>query len=359
MRKLLIFTFTIIIGLISNKSVASVAVSVEYSEAANVFDLLDNVSNWWEGFCEEEYQKFWSQKFGLTESDKQLFSEYKILREKYYKDPDQAEKDPLKNRNGFFSTLSSVTADPVAEAFYSSEKLSDAYKNLEAILTVEELGFLKKFHKQFEDNYAVLLKESASFKKIAKIANLAFKKPSIKVLFDDASRFYGVKEDLSYRVLYVWWPPIERSQSSPTGKFLLMRYNPIKHADIAGKDADIVFHEIVHTISARQGLNQKQALTKEFLKACPVQYRMKKLKVLEEPLAVAIGQLLYLKRVEPKRLDLSAKAYNDPWISAYGKMLFPVVDEYMKNKRGIVDFVKPATAICNELVKMSEKLVTK
>lgn len=359
MRKLLIFTIIFSLGL-TTKAIGSVAVSVEYSEAADVFDILDNVSNWLEGFCEEEYQKYWSQKFGITESDKQLFSEYKTLREKYYKDPDQAEKDPFKNRNGFFSTLGSITADPIAEAFYSSGKLSDAYQKLMATLTTEDLDFLKKFHKHFEDKYAILLKESAHFKKIVKKLDPAFKKSSVKTLFEDASRFYNVKEDLNYKVLYVWWPPIERSQASPTGNFLLMRYNPIKHADTAGQDTDIVFHEIVHTISARQNLAQKQMLTKEFLKTCPIQDKMKKLKILEEPLAVAIGQLLYLKRVEPKRLDLSAKAYIDPWISVYGKMLFPIVDEYMKNKKTIdQDFVKPATATCNELVKMSERLITK
>ncbi|MGK5087555.1 hypothetical protein WDW86_08350 [Bdellovibrionota bacterium FG-2] len=107
---------------------AEVKLQAVYHEASNVFEIMDNVSNWWPGFCDEEYQKYWQKTFGLSEQDKVFFEGYRKIREKHYADPDQAEKDPLKNRNGLCATLGSVTADPIAEAFYSSDSLEAAYE---------------------------------------------------------------------------------------------------------------------------------------------------------------------------------------------------------------------------------------
>ena len=123
---------------------AKVKIVVEYSEASNYFDIMDNVSNWWDGFTEIEYSKEWEKRNGSnSELDIQFFSKYKELREKFYDDPDQKEKDPLKNRNGFFSMQSSATADPIAEAFYSSQTMDDAYQKLEAKLSKDDISFLK------------------------------------------------------------------------------------------------------------------------------------------------------------------------------------------------------------------------
>jgi len=74
-----------------------------YSESANIFAIMDHVSNWWPGFTEDVYQNYWKNRFRLSEEDLKRFKEYEALRWRYYNDPDQQGKDPLKNRNGFFA----------------------------------------------------------------------------------------------------------------------------------------------------------------------------------------------------------------------------------------------------------------
>jgi hypothetical protein len=354
MRPLLIFLCT----LLSAPTIAEVNIQVEYSESADYFDLLDNLSNWWEGFTEPEYGKEWQNRFGVfTELDRASFEKYRKLREKYYNDPDQSEKDPLKNRNGFFSMTSTFSADPLAEAFYDSSKLEEAYKKLEKLLDKQELEGLISFHRQYNDRVSKILKESVVFKKILPKVQKSLKHPGIDKYLSEIAAFYKVTPALDYRILFTWFPPIERSNASPTGKYLLMRYNPLKHLEMAAQDSDIAFHEIVHVISNKQPLEQKQLLTEQFLKSCQVKDQLKKLTILEEPLAVVFGQAIFLERFDPKRLNLGESLYNNPWISSYAKLLLPIVKTQLKAGKSIADdFIPTAASLCNELKGAASKL---
>jgi hypothetical protein len=338
---------------------ATLKISAVYSETANTFDILDQVSMWWDGFCEDDYQKYWKEKYGLTEEDLHLFERYKEFRKKYYDFTDQSDSDPLKGRNGFFATLGILTEDPIAIAFYSSGSLADAYKKVSSIASSEELEFLKTFHSHYKQKLMPLLEESKKFTDALPKLNAAIKKPGIAKLFEQAEHFYNVKGDIDYRVLLIWWPPVKHTLATPVGNFLIFRYNPVKHLNTLKSDADIVFHEIVHTISARQSLDQKQSITKKFFSKCEIQGKLKKKQYLEEPLAVAIGQLLYLQKFEPAKLDFSAHIYNDTWIGPFGKLIFPLVQQYFQTGKNITDgFAEAAGSLCQEQVLMAQKLFT-
>jgi hypothetical protein len=338
---------------------ADVKLKAVYSESANIFDVMDNVSNWWDGFCEEEYQKFWTNRYGISDDERVLFSRYKQLRERYYSDPDQAEKDPLKNRNGFFATSGAISADPLAEAFYSSSTLTEAMAKVEKLVSPDEFKFLKTYYEHFQPKYSLLLQESTSFASVATQINKSLSAPKVKKLFDQVANFYDVHSNVDYRILFVWWPPINRANASPTGSYLLMRYNPMKHLDIVSKDSDIVFHEVVHTISARQPLEQKQRLTKQLLQKCDQVSTLKKLTILEEPLAVAIGQMLFLERVNPSKLHYEESLYSSPWISAFAKLIFPVTKAQIESGKTINDdYIEKIGAQCVEMVRASAILNT-
>ena len=351
-------SFLLILFLICSFRVdASIKIEARYSDSANIFNIMDNVSEWWNGFCEIEYSQYWKSKYGISEDDKKLFVQYKIIREKYYSDPDQKEKDPLKNRNGFFKTIGSVIADPIAESFYESQSVKEALQKLKNKINPEELVFLREFYQHFYLKYSPMLEESQKFKKLLGSINNVIKKDRIKKYFEEVSFFYGVKENFMYQVLYLWWPPVERTNATPSGNYLLMRYNPTKHFYSAKEDVDIIFHEIVHTISAQQSLEQKEKLTQQFLVGCEVAGKMKKLKILEEPLAVAIGQIELLKRVDPKRLNFQKSLYNDPWISLFGKVIHPIVSNFFKEKKNInQDFIKAAAGLCREVFETSKEI---
>ncbi len=47
-----------------------VEVKIEYSLSADIFEVMDNVANWWPGFNEEEYSKYWDKIYSRSEKDK-------------------------------------------------------------------------------------------------------------------------------------------------------------------------------------------------------------------------------------------------------------------------------------------------
>ncbi len=297
-NKIILFSFL----LVSN-AFAKVNIFVEYSESANYFDIMDNLSNWLDDFTDIEYSKEWEKRFGVkSPEDLKLFEKYANLQKEYYSDPNQKEKNPLKNRNGFLSMSSSATADPIAEAFYSSLTMDEAYEKLQKKLQPKEIDFLKSFYLHFKGQAEVFRKESEVFRTILLKMRKSLAGNKVTNYFSKVAKFYNVDPSLDYRILYVWFPPIERSDASTTGKYLVMRYNPIKALKIAAEDSDIAFHEVVHVISNQQTFNQKKMLTEEFLKNCDIKDSLRKLTILEEPLAVIFGQIIFLEQFNPNRL---------------------------------------------------------
>ncbi len=355
MQKIKIYLISGWVMILLPSAHSATPITVRYSEAANIFEIMDNTSNWCPGFNDEAYEQFWRENLKITDEDTVLFKQYKKLRESHYNDPDQYEKSPLKNRNGFFSTIGSINADPLAEAFYSSTTLDEAFFKLKTLLPQEELAFLRGFYAHFSDRYSRLLSESRDFDKTVRTSMKAVNRVGVEKFLRNISTFYGVKDSVRYEVLFVWWPPISRSNATPSGNYLVMRLNPTRHAN--EDNTDVIFHEVVHAISARQDLNQKQKFTEEFLRICEVGAKLQKLKILEEPLAVANGQMLYQSRFQPKRFEHSSKWYNNAWISMFGKLLYPTVKSYSDARKSMdLDFIRKAAGMCAEIKSAAEML---
>jgi hypothetical protein len=341
----------------SAKPTSIVSFEVTYSDVANTFDIIDNVSNWWPGFCEEEYRKYWERKHPVSEQDLKLFGEYKAIREKYYDVSDQSEPDPSKNRNGVFAFQSILTSDPIAEAFYNAKTWDDAFNSLSKKLSPDELNFLRLFYSVFSQKVQPLLEESKVFMRVAQSVRKKVRTKSSQDFFSKVANFYGVASTVNYSVQYVWWPPIDRTNASPTGRFLVMRYNPIKHLNDAEADVDVAFHEVVHTISAMQTYEQKQSLSKAFLDKCPVQGRLKKSTLVEEPLAVIIGQAIYTKKFDPKNFSYTAKWYNEKWINLFSKLAYPYVSEaFQRGERLNEKMMANLGILCKDALAGAEKV---
>lgn len=328
---------------------ARLAMTAHYSEAANVFQILDCTSQWWEDFCGDngEYRKDWAKRFPITGEDLKYFAQYKRIREKYYRDPDQAEKDPRKNRNGLFSSLGALAADPIAERFYEVDTVPEALNRLRSVIHEDDRRFLVDFYAHFEKQISIYLRESLPLKAMAKQVGQSISQKKYGVFLDEILRFYKVTESVDYKVLFVWWPPLDRDFAVPVSRFLIMSENPVRHKDVS--KVDIVFHEVVHTISARQPLEQKQGLTKAFLSICQPPSGVKKGKILEEPLAVAIGQMLFLDKFDRTKFEREKNWYRDDWVNQFAPSIFPFIRAEFKEGKTIADgFIDSAARACKE-----------
>ncbi len=291
-------------------------IQVRYSLAADVFEVLDNTSAWYRKKCDPEYRAAWESDLGLTPEDERWFERYAEIRKRHYPMPPEEEGPPI--------LFAPEKHDVLADAFYAAESVSDALAALRPHLPPEDVDTLQRFYAAMLPRAQRWFDESAAFVEIGESLSARLDQPDTRAFVERMARFYGVTPAASFTVLLVWWPPVGHVTASSRGSTLLMKYNPVRHRDRAGRDVDVPIHELAHFTSSRQSAEQKRDLSAAFLSSC-ASHPEPSPALLEEPLAVA-QQKVFLSFAEPSRLDLEAPWYGDaPWIGHYAKRIYPNV----------------------------------
>lgn len=322
------------------------SIVVAYREAANIFEVLDNVSNWWEDKCEPEYRAYWEQHFQVSSSDERAFLAYREVRRRYYPQP-QGSSDPRESRHGLFAERKEP--DRFAEAFYASDSLTDAFARLRTFASHEDVIAVEAFFAAFQSRLQGLLAESRSYVALSAALESKLNDPKATAFAQSIARAYAVATPPRLTVLYVWWPPVEQVTANSRGTFLLMKYHPVKHAEGAAQDVDVPIHEFVHVVSAQRPDARKRVLTDLFLRGCDVSGKLKPVNVLEEPLAVA-QQKLFLRETDPARLDFSVPWYGDPWVSTYAKLLVNLLGQHFSSGATVDEaLMRRSARLCTQL----------
>ena len=272
------------------------------------------------------YNDYWIDKVGLTKADLSIFKKYKKLRDKYF----QA-KDPEGPTN-LFIPIESYNCDVIGHAFYEAETMEKAYSKLSTFMTKEEIKFLREFYANFEKGYAPLLEESKKLSTLPKIFMADLNNKELDKYLKKVARFYNSQLGKRYTVLYTWFPLEDQSSAFPEGEFMIVQCSPKTPVDKM-PGLDVIVHEIIHTISVHQPLEQKLQLSEVFLKKIKGLGKFPgydRLRILEEPLAVVFGQALYLKKFNPERYQKEKYQmiwYNYLWVSVMAQLLVPVLEE--------------------------------
>ncbi len=330
-----------------------VAVHVRYSDAADAFEILDQASAWWPGFVEPAYRAFWADSLGVTPADSVLFDAYSRLRTRHFDRTGQENGDPRTGPDGLFTARAALTADPVAHAFYQSETVEEALGRLAGVLEPGEVAFLRAFYGHFEARLAPLLAETRQAVAPSLAATAAtLDTPEVRSYLGHIGRLFGVEEPVAYTALYVWWPNEELVRASPSGPFLLLRTRPRPGETM--NSADVVAHEAVHVLAAQQPEAQKRAVTDAVLAECPgVLDRTRRLGVIEEPLATALGNIEFRRRFQPARFRWGRRWYGQPWVDVYARVLHPAVVEALDAGRGVDErLVADLSALCGAVVAL-------
>jgi hypothetical protein len=296
---------------------------VAYREGANVFEIMDNVSNWYPGKCELPYREDWIARFGIAAEDERAFETYAEIRKRYYESPPPI--TPEDERAGVGLLGRQKPADRVAIAFYEASTLAAAESSLSAFMRPEDVAALRAFYDHFRPKYEVLVAESAAFRDAVAQLQAQVDAPTTAAYVNGLASYYGVSSLPSFTVLYVWWPPISHTTAHNRGSVLLLQYNPTRHRDALAKDLDIPVHEVVHYLSTHQSEEQKRALAHAFLDSCAPPPGLHPEQLLEEPLAV-VHQKLFINLVAPEKLSFSRPWYGGhPWVDPFSKLIYPVV----------------------------------
>jgi hypothetical protein len=336
---------------------AELRIQAGYSESADLYSLMDNVSLWSpEGFNDPEYREYWEETFGWSEADQAWADRYRAYRERSYSDPGQAEQDPAIARDGLFAKRSSFaeTADPLAAHFIAADSVAAALAGLDGMASPDDAEMLAGFYAHFEDRWRVLLAESDGFAARAEALQAALSGPEVAAYLQRVSEFYGVDIDRDFNAFFVWWPPIDRTGADVGGRTFFIRSHPERHAGEGGWD-EIAMHEVIHYISAHQPDAQKQALTARFLEVCPAQIATGFYQLLEEPLAVAFGNAAFAAFARGQALSPDANWYWMPTPSIMGRLLWDDVERIYPTDATINDgIIDQAAEYCRQILQISE-----
>ncbi len=326
-----------------------IELTVTYREAANAFEILDNVSMWLEDKCDPEYRAYWQKRFGITAADEQRFAAYEQVRARHYPKAPEDARGPLVFVPG-------KPADRLAEAFYGAATISEALATVATFATPEETAALRDFFAAYAGPLGDLLGESQGLPAIGAALQLNLDRSGAAAFADELARFYGVAERSRFTVLPVWWPPIEHTSANKRGPFLLLKYHPGRHGADEAKAIDIPIHELAHHLSSRRSLEQTAPLAKVFVERCPLAARLSGPRLLEEPLAVA-AQKTFASRVDPEHYQVAGAWYGDPWASAMSKLIFPEVKRAIEGGKPLdAALMKTAGKACTELLALAKAL---
>lgn len=327
---------------------AEVKITVAYREAADLFFLMDNVSEWDKGATDPLYRAEWTKRFGWSAQDQEIADRYREYRNRTMKDivPDGILPADV------------AGSDPLAEYFMPQTAIDTALKNFDRSMTPTDAETLRRFYAHFAPKWRLMIGDNRALVDGADRLDRQFQSGKARAFIDRMSRFYRVKTDGAFTVLFARYPPGERSRANVIqGRYILLNSPFGSQVDPAKWD-EIVMHEFAHYLSMHQPLLQKQALTSQFLTACPVPVGIKALWLFEEPLAVAWGQAAYSIKVKGRPLDPQQNWYSVPWIDLVSRAIAPSIIAAYDSEATINDGIaKEAADRCESLKAIHAQLI--
>ncbi len=356
MKNLVLFSFVFLFTFISPLARAELklghGVQIYYSESIDVFEIIENMAIG--EFKDNDYHRYWVSNLTLESSEKSLLGKYKKLREKYY--PDFLQKNDLPEiGNNLFSPALQLNPDSFAQAFYTSESVDEALQKLaKNVMTIDEVKFLAEVFRTLKPKISVMVKESAMFKGKMVELNKALGSDRPKKILRAAARFLAVNDrypdDLP--LFFVWWPSLSEPRIDLVGHMAILRFNPIHHTQ--NLTEAILIDKAIEAFLVKQGKNQKDNLSKQFLLACDPRNFLKAEDVLQNPLIAILGRMSYEEEKMQKDFDLTTDWKLGHWGNSYARLLYSIVRNMTKSNKETINgtFIPKAALLCQDLINI-------
>lgn len=338
---------------------AEVKLTIGYSETADLYQTMDNVALWWEGFNDPRYRAGWEARFGWSKEDQAWADRYREYRRRTFVDPSQ-ELDVYTSPHGLFaSSFSSAQgADPLGDYLTSQPDIASALLHLDTIMSAQDAQMLRGFFGHFEPKWRALLDESTPLNAYATALREKMSDAAFNRFVERAARFYGASADGEFRVYFTQFPPGAGTTANIMSGNVLLLNSPLEVTFEQGGWDTIVGHEFAHYLSSQQPEAQKRQLSDRFLAICPLPEGANRGWMIEEPLAVTVGQVAYSQLVLGTPLDPRANWYFVPWIDITARTLAPSVVAAIENDMTLVQssVVEEAAERCRDLTALAGQL---
>mgnify|MGYP006939812023 CR=1 FL=1 len=321
---------------------------VTYTEAFDVFQIVDHLSGWHENSRKEYYQYF-SKSFNMSQSDKMMLETYRRIRSKYHKEYPAA--------NDSLFSEEAISGDVFTRTFAKVKTVDKALSILKKNKRVNntDLKEIVKVYKHFKMSISKLVRESAILKDEAQRLNKIFKKKKFSSNIKKLDKFFDLPTNKikGGRIKLVWWPPTERPIVDFQSGRVILRINPIKHTKYL--DEDFMLKALIHSLIVSLGKNKKENLSKVFMDTCPkIKERgIAKYLWFEEPLLDALSRYYLPYLGNKKKFNPYTVRSESPWVDVFSKYLFGLTQHSIGRKTKFTrEFVTISASYCSMLQKL-------
>ena len=321
---------------------------VSYTEAFDVFEVVDHLSGWHKN-SRVEYFKYFEKTFKINNSDKMMLDSYRRLRAKYHKAYPDAE-------NSIFSE-EAIANDTLSSTFTTESTVDRAILKLRKKNKVKDVDLkeLVKIYKHFKPQVSKIVRESALLEDEAKRLNKILKKKKIVNNIKKLDKFFDLPTHRikNGRIKLVWWPATSEPVVDFRGGRVILRMNPVKHSKLI--DEDFILYALVDSLITSLSKNKKENLSKIFLEGCPAVKKksMRKVDWFEIPLIESLSRYYLPKLTNKKKFNPYLVKSNKPWTNVYSKYLFGLAQYSMKRKAKFDrEFVTISSNYCSQLLSL-------
>lgn len=353
-------TVIILFGLLCSVQLEALTFCVKYSKSIDLLNFMDKLSDWESGPVAEEYKLFWDKNNYKSQHDQKHLLAFKEVRKKYY----------FRDSSNIFAQ-NNYNQDVISRAFYTYDEPKKALLNLKSNISYLDFIKFQKSINYFSERITKVI-AGQSHRKAIKNLNEILDKDEIQAYIKQICNFYNVDFDkLHINIAFNHTlEDVDETAFMNLDTIVLSDFTYKKNIYINEEkydffqtidNASILMHEIAHLISSNASTEQKENLTKVFESNFNLPQNVtlqKKLYLLEEPLAVILGQILFTRKIAPEYYIKSQNWYADSWVNTIAKLKEKTVARYLEENKSVDDkLVKSFARESNELLNISKSII--
>ncbi len=310
MRRLLA-TCMVGLFLLTSGFADAIELKFQYTPNANIFWMIDQMSQWHDQYTSKAYRQYWEARIGLNDDDLAQLEKYARMRRRLAKLEGADVMTKLSPWTSMFGRTGTLPHEQFALAFMEVSTVDDVA--LVMRLTPEDADTLKttflRFAKKMKDDYG---RETAHLKGFCEKAQVLVSVADVAGFLGTLRSFLGITEALpqTIPVDVLWAPP---GYVMPTH----MQYHillPVS-VDQAATDETVLAHlslamrEVSAYLFTKVPADTLSKASARMMAECGL-VSVKRPNLAAEALLVALGELLFLQERFP---DLPRKAVLEPF----------------------------------------------
>ena len=292
----------------------AVELSFQSGKSANLFWMVDQLSQWDPVYTSPSYRKYWAGKLELTDQDLMVLDQYARLRQRLARLDESEVRRETSPWASLFGSANILPHERFALAFFETRTPKDAISLLKLGDSDEKvvIGTLKHFAMKLKDDYGT---ETAHLSNFSQKAHVLISLADAGGFINEMKNFYGVSGPLPQTIpVNVLWAPPGFVKPTHMGYHIIL---PVS-VDKAETDEAVLQHlsmvvqEVGMYLLSKLPVEKLSEASGFLLRECGLVNEGRP-DMVRVALQVALGEMLFLRERFP---DLPASPLLVPWDSS-------------------------------------------